>query len=300
MGNDIWADSRMTSLRMVAYEGSGAAVASVVVLHGLGTSVDILRESVPQFDPVRDLATQGVNVLALDWPGHGRSGGSRGHLSYRGAMEAVATAVDVSLRRWDAPVVLLGVALGGTLASYAAIEDDRIHAVAAHGLMNLRDIGPVLQRRRQRAVLPVAGRLHRMLGDHSNRYVPMPLSAIMSPSDLAFDPRLAARLVQHPQSVRTYDLQALGSILLSPEDKPSLAALTTPTLVLVGSEDSVIPATATHAAASQISGPVETWVLPGAGHQLLLEHYQAFIPRVGRFVHERLGSTQAGEDTVRV
>ena len=286
--SDLWADNRMTSLRMAAYPCGDPAAPTVVVLHGLGTAVDVLREAVARFDPFAALSARGCNVLALDWPGHGHSGGARGHLTYRLAMEAAATAVDAACEMWDGPVVLLGVELGGTLACYAAIEDDRVRAVVSHGLVDLRDIEPVLRRLRQQALLPLAARAHRMLRGDRARRLRLPLSAVMATRDRALDPRLARILRHHPQAVSTYDLQGLASILLTPEDKPSLAALTTPTLVAVGGNDNVFPAAGTRAAASQVPGLQEVWVLPGAGHQLLLEHAPALLPKVTAFLDARV------------
>lgn len=295
MAHDLWADSRMTSLRLAAYPATGPGTATqpdrptLVVLHGLGTGVDVLREAVPRFDPFATLAARGFNVLALDWPGHGRSGGARGHLSYRLAMESAATAIDVAQQTFGGPVVLVGLAIGGTLACYAAIEDDRVAAVVSHGLMDLRDIRPVLRRTRQRILLPLAALARRRLPDPSTRRVRLPLAAVIASTDRAFDPRLARRLDSHPQSVRHYDLQALGSILLTPEDKPSLAALTTPTLVLVGGHDVIAPATAVHAASSQVPGLKELWVLPAAGHELLLEHPHATLSKIQSFAQTTVG-----------
>jgi alpha-beta hydrolase superfamily lysophospholipase len=112
---ELWASSRQTALRMVAYDGAGAGGPSVVALHGMVTGVDVLRETVPGLDPYARLAAEGLNVLALDWPGHGRSGGARGHLTYRLAIEATATAVESCQQRWGGPVGAFGTALGGVL-----------------------------------------------------------------------------------------------------------------------------------------------------------------------------------------
>lgn len=284
MAVDLWADSRLTTLRMAAYDGPDAAAATVVVLHGLGSGVDVMRSALPRFDPFAAMAATGLHVLALDWPGHGRSGGARGHLSYRLAMEAAATAIDTAGARWDTPVVVAGFGIGGTLGVYAAIEDTRPVAVVSHGLIDLRDIGPTLRRTRQQALIPAASWLRRRMDDPQRRRIPLPLRAVLAPTDLAFDPRLVRRLTHHPQSVRTYDLGALGSILLSPEDKPSLAALTTPTLVVVGGNDVIFPPTAAAAAAESISGDTRVWVLQAASHDLLLEHPHALLPEVRAFV----------------
>lgn len=285
---ELWTTSRQTSLRLVAYEGAGPGGASAVVLHGLVTGVDVLRDAVPGLDPYRALAEQGLNVLGLDWPGHGRSGGRRGHLTYRLAMDAAAEAVEVARGRWGGPVGLVGTAMGGVLAFYAALEGDGIGAVACHDVLDLRDVRPVLQRTRQSALLPVAGWVRGRLQPEAQARVPMPAWAVVAATDLGSDPALVRRLRRHPQAVHRYDLAGLGSILLEPASKPAVSAQTVPTLVAVGGSDRVLPETPTRAFVSRLACEHELWVLPGAGHQLLLEHPTAALPRIARFLTEHL------------
>jgi alpha-beta hydrolase superfamily lysophospholipase len=284
---ELWTTSRQTALRMLAWDGPPAAPA-VVVLHGLETSTDVLRDVVDGLDPYARLAAEGLRVLALDWPGHGRSGGRRGALSYRLAMEAVSSAVDVARQRWNAPVGVLGTGFGGILGFYAGLEDERIGAVVSNGVLDLRDVRPVLQRVRQQTLLPVAGWLRRRLPARRQGLVPLPAIAVVADTDLAENPAVARAIRRHPQAVRTYDLSALGSILLAPEDKPDVAAARCPVLVAVGSNDRVLPVTAARHFASRLSCPTQVWTLPGGGHQLLLEHPEAFLPVAAAFLHEHL------------
>lgn len=285
---DRWATSRQQALRMLVYEGAGAGGTSVVVLHGLVTGVDVLRGAVSGFDPYARLAEDGLNVLALDWPGHGRSGGRRGHLTYRSAMDAAATAVDEAIDLWGERVALFGTALGGVLAFYAALEDRRVRGVACHNVLDLRDVRPALQRARQRALLPLAGRLRTLLSAEQQQRVPIPAAAVVAPGDLAADPALVRALRRHPQAVWRYDLAGLGSILLAPDDKPDIAAQRTPTFVAVGSSDRVLPETTARQFTSRLSCEHQLWVLPAAGHQLFLEHPDALLPAVARFVHDEV------------
>lgn len=285
---ELWGTAGETTVRMVAYDDPHAGAASVVALHGLGASVDALRDVRPGLDPFAALAGEGLNVLAVDWPGHGRSGGPRGGLTYRGAMETAATAVRTAQQRWGGPVGLFGTALGGVLAFYAALEDVGVAAVACHNVLDLRDVRPVLQRWRQGALLPAAGGLGRWLPAARQSAVRVPATALIANVDLAEDPRLSRALRRHPQAVRSYDLASLSTLFLSPQDKPDISAQRTPTFVAVGSEDRVLPATTTRAFTSRLTCEHELWVLPGAGHQLLLEHHAALLPDVARFLHKHL------------
>ena len=281
-----WIASRQVSLRLRLYEGAGQGGPAVVALHGLGTSVDVLRDGVPGFDPFARIADEGFNVVAVDWPGHGRSGGPRGRLTYRLAMEAVSDSAAAAAEEWEGPVGVFGTALGGVLAFYAALEDERINAVACHNLLDLRDVQPVLQRPRQGILLPLAGLLRRW--EALPGHIRIPTSAVVAPADLAADPELSRVLRRHEQSVRSYDMGSLVSLFLTPEDKPAVEAQTTPVFVAVGSGDRVLPETATRGFVARLSSEHELWVLPGGGHQLLLEHPEALVPQVAQFLRKHL------------
>ncbi len=285
---ELWATSRQAALRLVAYEGAGEGGPSVVALHGLTTGIDVLREVVPGLDPFARLAREGLNVLALDWPGHGRSGGRRGHLTYRLAMDAAATAAGVARDRWHGRVGAFGTALGGVLAFYAALEESALDAVACHNVLDLRDVRPVLQRTRQGVLLPTAGWATRWLPPARQEHVAVPATAVFAVTDMAEDPRLGRALRRHPRAVWRYDLASLTSLFLTPADKPAVAAQTAPTFVAVGGADRVLPETSTRAFVSQLACPSQLWVLPGAGHQLALEHPEALLPVAAAFLREHL------------
>lgn len=293
MQEDLWASSRQTGLRMRAYD-SGEGAPAVVVLHGLGVSVDALAEARGDLDPLEALRGEGCHVLALDWPGHGRSGGRRGHLTYRMAMDAASAAVDAALRRWRAPVALFGAGLGGVLAFYGGLEDDRVAAVACAGVLDLRDLRPVLRRTRRAVALPVASALARALGQTAQRRVSVPLSALLSRRDVAEDPALADSLRSHPQAVRRYSLAGLASIFGAPQNKPDVQAQRVPVLAAVGGHDTVLPETSTRALTQRLSCPAQLWTLPGAGHQLLLEHPGALVPTVAAFVRRHAARGETG------
>lgn len=281
-----WATSGQTTLRMLAYDGAGVGGPSVVVVHGLGTGVDVLRDAMPGLDPFEQLAGHGLNVLALDWPGHGGSGGPRGRLTYGMAMAAAAVAVAEARALWHAPVGLFGTALGGALAFYAALEGAAVDAVVCHGAVDLSEVRPAMQRARSGLLLPALLAAKRLSPERSAR-IRVPLRAMFPAADIANDPALVGRLLHHPAAVSSYDLGSLVSLLASPEDKPDIAAQQVPTLVAVGSHDRILPEVPARAFVSR-SSRTELWVLPGGSHQLLLEHHRALLPVATRFLVEHL------------
>lgn len=284
---DRWTHGAGVALRVRCYEPP-EPVASAVVLHGLVAGVDPLRSARAGLDPFARLAGEGVAVAALDWPGHGRSGGPPGALSYRGAMEAVAAAVELAQTRWPGPVGLVGLGLGGALALYGGIEDRRVGAVVAHGAFDLRDVSAVPTRGRGRHLAGVVAALRRRAPGGVIRRVRVPSRWILSPADFAGDPGTAVRLWHSPQAVHAYPLEPLASLLFEPANKPDLAAARVPALLAAGTADPLQPPAAVRRVAARLSCPHRTWMLPGGGHQLLVDHPEASAPAFASFLREHL------------
>ncbi len=286
---DAWIDAQGVSLRLRWYEPSGGvpAAPAVLVLHGLVTGVDPLRQARRGIDPFARLAAAGAPVAALDWPGHGRSGGRRGWLDYPGAMRAVSAAISAAQERWHRPVVLLGVGLGGTLALYGGIEDRRVSAVVAQSPIDLRDVRAASARLPAQALLPTAARARRWLDGRVDG-LPVPVGLLLDRAALSEHRRTALRLWRHPQAVRRYPLGALGELLLEPADKPDVAAARAPTLLVAGTADRTTPATMLRRVAGRLTAPHATWQLPGGSHQLLLDHPDALCAAVASFLRRRV------------
>lgn len=106
----------MTELRVHHWPAvTPPARGSVLLLHGLGEHA--LRHS----KTAQWLATDGLNVIAPDLPGHGRSPGRRGDAPH---IESMLDAVQVEWERFNAPRphFLLGHSFGGLLAVPLALR----------------------------------------------------------------------------------------------------------------------------------------------------------------------------------
>ncbi len=91
------------------------ACAGALLLHGLGEHGGRHEESLAR------LAAHGIHCRTFDWPGHGRSGGRRGHMESIDTIISLVEEQHRALRQAigpDKPMGLLGHSMGGFFALY--------------------------------------------------------------------------------------------------------------------------------------------------------------------------------------
>lgn len=275
--DEVWLTYRGRALHLDVYETPGAPVA--VFVHPFASTA---ASCAPFCDAVR---AGGFTVLALDLQGHGLSEGRRGHLPFRDGLANVAEAVGFAAERFRTPVGLIGSGLGGMLALYAALEDERVRAVVASGVADLRTIAGAAGTRRSRAMLACAPLLRSLA-----RVVPtakIPAGVIASPADMFDDPEAAARWRALDRAPRSYSLEMVVSFFLEPDSKPALEALEKPALIVAGSEDRAIPFVVQRDVAACLPD-AELTVLGGAGHMLAVEYADEFARRAGEWLSKRI------------
>jgi pimeloyl-ACP methyl ester carboxylesterase len=276
---------RANALRIVVRESAERGAPAVVFCHGIGMSASHYATLVPGADFLAALRDEGLNVMALDFQGHGLSGGRAGHLPFRDALGNIREAVSYALERFGgAPVGLAGSGLGGFLALYAALEDDRVGGVACHTIADLRDVSSFEPRARRRALAYLVGRARRF--DAAAPFVRLPVRAVLPMHDFFEDEDNLARWRASKRATRRYTLDSLVSLFLTPDDKPSLESVTTPVFAIAGEMDKVVPLAGQQEAAARAGA--ELYVVGGAGHMLPLEHLKETAPRMGAWLRKVL------------
>ena len=282
---DLWLTSRGAALHCALYESEPGAPA-VVFVHGLGGSAAFFSSLVPGADFLSALADEGLTVFALDLRGHGLSEGRRGHAPFELAIADIHEAVGFARERTGGPVALAGSGIGGTLALYAAIGDDRVTAVASHTAIDLRSITLFEPRARWRVLAWLMGRTARR-AQHVAPLVRLPLRALFPPRDFFEDRDNVKRWLRLARAPHWYTLDTFVSTFLTPDAKPAIEALTKPLLVVTGEHDRVVPLAGQEDLVARI-GDAELSVIAGAGHMIPLEHLSETAARMGGWLRKVL------------
>lgn len=223
------------------------------------------------------LALRGYNVLAIDRPGHGLSGGERGDCTVEDGIAVAGAAIDYARSQLSRPVVLMGSSMGGLLTIFGVLTGLRPDFAVAHNfvypgkLWSMRWRSRWIARRRTR---------------------PYPLTELVHGFQrLSDDPAITEYLVSQSDPGVAWQL--------SPRSVASLFGFSTPaprhapeTLVLTGDRDTAIPAGATRFFTWWSGLPrYELVVVPNAGHLLFHDHLDRSVPVVANWLDSRLAAT---------
>lgn len=247
---------------------------TLILLHGAGHDHSVWQHQ------ARALAEAGLNVLAPDLPGHGRSGGSP--LSSIAALadwvEALADALGLQ------QIVLAGHSMGALVALETASRlGPRVTALALLGCALPMPVAPVLLE----AALKDRPHAHAMINQWS--FAPRRrLTASPIPGFDLVNANLRLMERQAP-GVLHADLRACDSYLDGPAAARRIAC---PTLLLCGERDQMTPGPASQAlreALASVPGGARMMLLSGAGHAMMSEAPIPVIDALRGLVKETQG-----------
>ena len=220
----------------------------LLIVHGLG-------EHSGRWDHVaRFFADRGYAVAAFDLRGHGESEGTRAYAgSFNDFVDDVQGIVESGLVRTDIPWVLYGHSLGGLICTYYRAED-RPHPAA--GILSARardpDVPGFL-----RAAAQLLGRITPKLA----------MANSIAGEQLSRDEAVGEAYFADPL-VNTKATTRLGMELFGAQARSHdvIAKIDTPTLVIHGGDDPLVPPSASAPLAAVDS--VERKVHPGLRHEM--------------------------------
>ena len=230
---------------------------ALLFLHGAGGNAGVWGRQMRHFGGSRA-------AIALDFPGHGRSGGTEGLGSiavYADFTQAFAEAIDLP------PAVVVGVCMGGAIGLELAMA--RTRWVRALVLVN----SSARPRFRSLTVQTWSDVAHGLLPQ------PFTPDAFSPSTDFALMREMWMEQVKTDPRVRWTDMLACNEY----DATPRLGEVAVPVLVVAGGDDAVVPLADVEALRDAIPG-ARLRVLGGAGHSAPAEQSEAFNAAVDEFV----------------
>lgn len=242
---------------------AGNVVAGAVLSHGLASCQD-------EFEDLPDrLAQAGIAALTFDFRGHGRSGGERSYNTAEGQrtdLERAITELERHSAAAGANLFLIGHSLGcvPTLSLLARDGERFAGGVAlAPGASAGGAIGPAM-RLVYEGLYQVARAIHSAIGVHV--HVPYQYTY----RHLYADPAAVRRAQVKGFLQPTVSLLNYPYLFREMNNLASAGAIRVPMLVMVGSEDVVLPNDQSRAVFDALATEDKEWVrIVGAGHSLL-------------------------------
>lgn len=260
------------------YRRQGAKVNPVLLLlHGfMGSADDWDAEFVDA------LVDSGLQVLAVDLPGHGRTVVLSGGEIYR--MENTARALVDLLDdlRIEAPHVL-GYSMGGRLALYLAV-----HYPERFGRIVLESASPGLETEAERQARIIAddALAERMLAQPAEEFFrewfSQPLFASMASQPARLERLIARRMDNDPQCL-VLSLKSMGAGA-QPSLWNELPNIESPLLLIAGEKDSKFCTVGREMAQRCPEASLE--IVPDAGHNVHFERPREFTELVQEFLRE--------------
>jgi nucleoside-diphosphate-sugar epimerase/pimeloyl-ACP methyl ester carboxylesterase len=231
------------------------------------------------------LRAAGLNAVGVDRPGHGLSTGRRGDAAMPVTLDALETVIRWSRERFGRPVALAGSSLGGIISWYALTREPDVACAVCHNISH-----PSLRLdRRAELTVPVMLRAARALP-----LAPVRIKDFADFGAVALDPSILDWFEREADPLWNWTLtMRTGASFFDFEPTLPWERVTTPALVIVGSEDRMVSADYTRQAFERAApASAELRVLPGKGHMLYLEDLEETVAATASFVREHAGAAQ--------
>jgi len=218
------------------------------------------------------LAGRGVNVIALDRPGHGLSEGRRGDCTVAELAEVTRLVIQTQVAPRSGSIVLFGSSAGGILTScLIPYLDDIVDGYICHGVHNPRHARPRLGRALQRFADAVP-----------RARLPYPLIPRRIRRGISTNPVMRAWFQPGSDPLATFNqsLRSVFSMTVGYQPPKPLSDVDRPVRVLIGEADQMLPdAQASRSLERMRLRNLQVEVVDG-GHMLLHEDPEEVLDAV--------------------
>ncbi|WP_027857931.1 alpha/beta hydrolase [Marinobacterium jannaschii] len=223
---------------------------TLLFLPGIGTYSELYAELLAR------LSQRGFNLVAIDPPGHGYSGGPRGYYTIESVQAAVSAVIDRLEPRYQGPFGIFGFSIGATQALAAAENDARLKVLLC-GTLLLPDIPPDL--------------IHQMgwswtwSGSLFFPGLKVPLRTLVDFDRLLSGHPAGDEINRDPLIVFDYPLSTLSSVFTY-HSQVVTTSLGFQAAILHGGRDEVLPFSYSQRLVASLRHPFKLMSIPRAGH----------------------------------
>jgi len=226
---------------------------------------------------LRELSSQ-CRVIAPDLPGFGKSKSDQPF-----TIESLAD----DLRAWLLELHLLPCVLGGlSMGGYVALAFAKKYADDLRGLLliDTRAEGDTSEAREGRAKM-----IQLVRASGSSAVADQMIGRLLSSGTLEHRPAIAKKLRRIMEQCPAQTIEhALTAMRDRPDRTAELAAITVPTLILVGDADAITPPSVAQAMHQRIAGS-EMRIVSGAGHMSPMEQASQVNQAIEQFIQSITG-----------
>lgn len=206
------------------------------------------------------LRQQGFNVLSIDLPGHGYSGGSRGLYTVEQVCDSVTRVLDELESRFNGPMYLFGYSIGALLAVAAAERDRRISKVIC-GTLLMTELPPDL--------LHLMGWQWTWGSGLLFPHLKMPLSTMVDFHQLLAGHPAGELINEDPLLVLDYPFKTLSS-LFSHRSGIMQQRFPFQLAIVQGEQDEILSLAYSRRVQQATAQPIELLAVAGEGHMMPL------------------------------
>lgn len=264
-------------LHLEVHPADAAGAPAIILIPGTGSHVRFHSAGLGV------LCDAGINAIGLDRPGHGLSGGRRGHAPIDVTIDAIEVARAYAARRFGTKVALVGHSFGGVIAWYALTRAQPVAdaVVCAGSIAHPQE----LPTRQARLRAPIVRRVARIAP-----YRTLPITKIAPFQHVALSPEILAFFEHKDDDVWCwrYTLSSLASFL---EFRPQRdwSEVQVPTLVIAGSANRMTTEQSIRAVMHRAKPPsAELIVMPDAGEMVFHEHLLATLQLLEPWLKQHL------------
>lgn len=232
----------------------------------------------------------GYRIVALDLPGHGLSGGNRGHFNMEELVGSIYDVVSYAIDQFPGKYILLGSSLGGIATLYAIANDPRLHAGIC---MN----AAILNEKAHKEIVKVKG-FYKVLKPF------VPLFAKILPSLrlsvwIYLDPKLLVKkeeslkvidvLLSDPLITSKYTLKSLATQMTSAPVK-KIEEIETPIMLINGSNDVLFSTSFIEKIYNRLerSRNKAFEIIPNSSHLIFNENIGECLSRINNWIKKAL------------